>query len=120
MSEQIKKILIFVSIFICVILLFYIIRYIIRILTKYDPKLTKTISNRKNIKNFHKHIGKVTLDSKDISDSYFDKYKVKSKFGDYKNMHLYSNPFDNRSFAINEDGDFYRNLSNTFTKVKEL
>lgn len=116
MSELIKKILVYSCIVIGTILIFFILRYIYRLLTDYDPMVQETISNSRNLKNFHKHIGKVALNSTDSSDSYFKKYEVKKSYANYINMHLYNNVFDNRQFLSDGNGNFYKNLSRTFTK----
>ena len=114
MSDLIKKILVYSCLVIGILLVFYILRYIYRILTNYDPMIKKTISNKKNIKNFQSHIGKVTLNSNDSSQTYFDKYNVKKSFGNYKNVYLYNNVFDKRLFTSDQKGNFYKNLSTTF------
>jgi hypothetical protein len=116
MSDLIKKILVYSCIVIGVLLIFYILRYIYKILTDYDPMIQKTISNNENLQNFHNHIGKVTLNSTDSSESYFQKYNVKKSYGNYINVYLYNNIFDKRLFSSDEKGNFYKNLSNTFTK----
>ena len=115
MSDLIKKILVYSCLVIGILLIFYILRYIYRILTNYDPMVQKTISNKENLKNFYSHIGKVTLNSTDSSQSYFNKYNIKKSYGNYKNVYLYNNVLDRRLFTSDEKGNFYKNLSNTFT-----
>lgn len=110
MSELLKKILVYVSFVLGVILIFFILRYIYRLLTDYDPMVKETISNKKNLKNFHSHIGKVTLDSNDMSSSYFKDYRIKKRYGNYINMHLYDNIFDNRIISQDNKGNFYKNF----------
>lgn len=116
MSDNEKRILLGISFIIGVILTFHIIRYLFRIFTKYDPKIEPTISNKESIYNFYDHIFNLTENSNNTLSSYFKKFNVKNKYLDYENVFLYNNPLDTRLFSIDDKGEFYRNLSTTFTK----
>ena len=74
-----------------------------------------TISNKENLNNFYDHISEIILSSGSNDSSYFKKFLVNKKFN-YENYHLFNNNFDNRYFAIDQNGEIYRNLNKTFFK----
>lgn len=114
MTDTIKTVIIAVAGAIIIILLFLIIRFIYGGLTK--TNLKSVYSNEKNLTEFQNHIYNSFSSTLNNSPSYFNAYNILDNYKDYNNVNLYNNPFDNRSFAIDTYGTFYKNLSNTFTK----
>lgn len=97
------------------ILIFGILRYVYKLIFKPKPQKLVTISNKENLNNFYDHISEIILSSGSNDSSYFKKFLVNKKFN-YENYHLFNNNFDNRYFAIDQNGEIYRNLNKTFFK----
>ena len=114
MADGIKTTIIAVAGVTSVILIFFIFRFIIGGLTKSNIK--SVYSNQENLTSFQNHIYNSFSSSFNNEADYFDTYNVVDNYKDFQNVNLYNNPFDYRSFAVDSNGDLYKNLANTFTK----
>ncbi len=114
MADGIKTTIIAVAGVTAVILIFLILRFVIGRFTKSSIKSVQT--NNSNLTDFQNHIYNSFSSSFNKDTSYFNSYNVMDNYKDYSNVNLYNNPFDYRSFAVDSNGNFYKNLSNTFSK----